>query len=68
MVAFYLLCHPRNLRVVLAAFVPQNVISERAGVSVWHVPFSRAELLHLHDTIIAIGNHHKHTPCRLKQP
>jgi hypothetical protein len=27
-----LLCHPRNLRVVLAALIPQNVISERAGV------------------------------------
>jgi hypothetical protein len=72
----YLLCHPRNLRVVFAASIPQNVISERAGVlafwrsgvSVWHVPFLRAELLHLHDTIFAIGNHHKHTTCRLKQP
>jgi hypothetical protein len=38
----YLLCHPRNLRVVLAALIPQNVISEQAGVSVWHVPFSKA--------------------------
>jgi hypothetical protein len=28
----YLLCHPRNLRVVFAASIPQNVISERAGV------------------------------------
>ena len=36
----YLLCHPRNLGVVLAALIPQNVISERAGagLSVWHVP------------------------------
>lgn len=72
-VAFYHLCHPRNLRVVFAAFVPQNVISERAGPKRFGLACAvleglRAELLHLHDTIIAIGNHHKDTTCRLKQP
>lgn len=56
-------CHPRNPTVVLAALFPQGVIFERAGagagVSVWHVPFLKAELLHLNETLLAIGNHHK---------
>ena len=54
------LCHPRNLTVVLAASVPQtSSFPSSLAFRVWHVPFSKAELLHLHDTLLAIGNHHE---------